>query len=246
MPVQVLGHAIEIPEGYEALAIAIIKCGIPIGAIGLEPEDGQFFVVFGSSEDSETFADLIAACADETLLKQVYPDGNDGLIDGIIHIGVTDTDVDSRTMTTVQLGLPISVRDALAELFEKTSQLVQSDVSYCDSSARRSNGTITHEGEVPKSEWDGHIFSCVPGVETLTPGEMVKLSFHALKPNHITERLWVRVTSVDEDECTGTVDDHPAALTNLHRGDTVHFHKHQILHVAPPRPQSMTSNVALN
>jgi hypothetical protein len=245
MTVQFQGEAIEVPEGYEAFTVAVLQCDIRIAAVGLEPETdpGEFFVNFHSAEDCEEFADLIVACADKELIDKLF--AKDGSLSGSFGIEMTNDEDDYRTFTVMEMCLPIALRDDLTKLFEATKKIVEAEVSYCDSNGRRSNGSIPEE-TVPKSEWDGHIFAAVPGVDHLRPGSLVKLSFHASKPAHIVERLWVKVVSLDDDELTGTVDVHPAALTNLHRGDTVKFNRFQILRVMPPKKQAEMRNMALN
>ena len=245
MTVQFSGHTLEVPEGYEELAVAVLKCGIHVMEIGLEPDSDppEFYVSFNDSSDCEQFADLIVACAEKPVLERLFK--GDGCLTGSFSIEMINNEDDYRTMTVMEMCLPVSSKDDLANLFDGASKLVDAEVAYCDSGARRSNGTI-HDDVVPKSEWDGHIFSDVPGVDSLQPGELVKLVFHATKPAHITERLWVKVTVVDEDDVTGTVDNHPASLTNLHRGDTVHFKRWHVMRVAPPKKQAEMRNSTLN
>jgi len=245
MTVEFKGHVIEVVEGYEELALAVLRCGIHVGSIGLEPEPEEFYITFSDTSDCEQFADLIVACAEKDLLARLF--GKNGCLEGSFSIETSpETDKDDyRILTVMEMCLPVACRDELPKLFQNTSKLVDADVSYCDSNARRSSGTIGPE-TIPKSEWDGHIFSYVPGVDSLSAGEHVKLTFHASKPAHIMERLWVKVTVVDDDDVTGTVDNHPASLTNLHQGDTVHFKKWQIMRVAPARKQAEVRNMTLN
>ena len=243
--VQFRDHVVEVPEGYEELTLTALRCGIFIVSVGLEPSDNEFYIAFGNPHDCERFADMVVACSDKGLIDQLF--GSTKCVTGSFSVDIADDD-DRRTVTTLEVCLPMSSRDELTKSLQRASKLVEAEVSYCESNARRSNGTIDHEDAVPKSEWDGHIFSYVAGVDNLSPGDLVKLQFHAEKPIHLMERLWIRVTDVDEDddEVTGTINVHPAALTNLHHGDVIHFRKHQIMRVAPPRHPQATRDVTLN
>jgi hypothetical protein len=210
----------------------------------LEPEPGEFFVTFVDAVDCEQFADVIVACSDQELIDKLF--NKDSCLGGNINIDLMPPGEGYRTYSVFELCLPVSLRDSLAQVFDRASKMVQAEVSYCDTNARRSNGSIDHKEPIPKTEWDGHYVCPVPGVDQLEPGSLVKLIFHATAPVHATEKMWVRVTTIDDEDVTGTVDSYPAALTNLHHGDTVHFHKSHILRVAPPQKQEEMRNAMLN
>lgn len=244
--IQFMDHVVEVPDGFEELTLTALRCKILIVGIGLEPADNEFYIAFDNPHDCERFADLVIACSDKELIDRLF--GNNKCLTGNFSIDMADAEDDRRITTIMEVCLPISVRDDLTKSLQRASKLIEADVSYCESNARRSNGTLSHEDAVPKSEWDGHIFSYVSGVDNLAPGDLVKIQLHAEKPIHLMERLWIRVTAVDDDddEVTGVVNVHPASLTNLHHGDVIHFRKHQIMRVAPPRNPATTRNVVLN
>ena len=234
----------EVPEGYEEVAKAIFQCGIHLLGISFDTDsEEEVCVAFGSAGDCERFADVIVACASKELTERLF--GNTECLSGNFFIDVTEDNDECRTFTTMELFLPRSIKDELLTMFSATAKLVEAEVTYCDNASRRSTGTMDPE-VIPKTEWDGHFVSNVPGSDEIGPGSIVKVIFHATNPIHAQERLWIRVTMVDEDEITGTVDNHPASLTNVHHGETVHFRRHNIIRVAPPQKQTEIQKAALN
>lgn len=225
------GAEVEVPTGFEKLAQATLKCGIGLVAISLEPKDDEFYMVFADTDDCERFADVIVACGSKELIGTLFGASNDKVLQGCFSIDQSEGEDPCRVVVAMELALPMGLRDALTEVFDGAAKMVDAEVDYCDPAARRSNGSITHKTPIPQTEWDGHYVSAVNGVEGLEAGSIVKVTFHAQKPVHATERLWVKVEKVIDDDVYGTVDSHPAAMTNLHRGDKVHFLKIHILHV---------------
>ena len=78
-------------------------------------------------------------------------------------------------------------------------------------------------------------------IESVGKGDLVRLGFNYLHETKdwSSERMWVIVDQVGDDEMRGTLDNHPAEPTSpLKAGDPIVFRRYQILGIKWARPET--------
>src|SRR5580704_12088142 len=135
VPVSFEDNNINAPAGYQDLTLAILKAGIGLMDVTLDPPNSEseqeLNFIFFDHESCSQFVDAISTFGDPTFVSTIFNPENAGL-HGNFFVDQMSEDEDGGLMTTVILSIPISAKDALLATFTKLYTMMDAEVEFCD------------------------------------------------------------------------------------------------------------------